>query len=259
MKNKLCLIITTTVLLFSFLNAQKVQTKTKSKTSQPQPEVVLLDSKITANWYAYVGWDYKLYITTIKDFLTKHKIKFTTISDEQIPTVKPAKNLVLILPNTRGMSKDNVESIKKYVSAGGKLFATYQTSIGDEKFQKVVPNRYQLEEVFGVKWLRWAQVPTSFGYIKKSTDTVIFNNLPEKIKLYRNTTMVFVVLPGTIPVATWLDNDGQTNSLPDDQNVAIVMKDNVVYTGEDLLDPENIKDEKVQQLVKNIILYLATK
>lgn len=257
MKNKLYLTITTIILLFSSLSGQKGQTKSKSV--QLQPEVVLLDSKITSNWYAYVGWDYKLYLSTIKDFLTKHKIKFTIISDEQIPTVKPAKNKVLILPNTRGLSKDNVESIKKYVSAGGKLFATYQTSIGDEKFQKVVPNRYQLEEVFGVKWLRWAQVPTSFGYIKKSTDTVIFNNLPEKIKLYRNTTMVFVLLPNTVPIATWLDNDGETNSLPDDQNVAIVAKNNVVYTGEDLLDPENIRDEKVQQLVKNIILYLATK
>lgn len=253
---KLYLLMLTLPLVISLLFPQKLKTKT---VTQPQPEVILLDSKITSEWYSYVGWDYKLYITTIKNFLSKQKIKFTTISDDQIPDVKPAKNKVLVLPNTRGMSKNNVDAIKKYVELGGKLFATYQTSIGDEKFQKVVPNRYQLEDVFGVKWLRWEQDPTSFGYIKKSTDTVIFKNLPEKIKLYRNTTMVFTVLPGTTPLAIWLDNDGQTNSLPDDQNTAIVIKNNVVYSGEDLLDPENLKDPVVQQLVKNIILYLANK
>ncbi|MCX7716582.1 MAG: hypothetical protein N2Z73_04115 [Endomicrobia bacterium] len=257
---KFYLILLIFLLSSVFVETQKIQTKQKTKTSTtPQPEIVLLDSKITANWYGYLGWDYKLYIETIKNFLTKQKIKFTVISDEQIPDVKPAKNKLLILPNTRGMSKQNVEAIIKYVSNGGKLFATYQTSIGDEKFQKVVPNRYQLETVFGVKWLRWTQDPTSFGYIKKSTDTVIFKNLPEKIKLYRNTTMVFVLLPGTTPVATWLNNDGTTNSLPDDQNVAIVANNNVVYSGEDLLDPENLKDENVQMLVKNIITYLLSR
>jgi hypothetical protein len=243
-----------------FSATTKTSTEKKQKrVSLTQPEVILLDSKITKEWYISLGWDYDFYINNIKNFLTKEKIKFTIISDEQLENLSPSTNKILILPNTRGMSKKSVESVKKYVLSGGKLFATSQTSIGDEKYQKVVPNRFQLEDIFGAKWLRWAQDGFSFGYIKKSTETTIFNELPETIKLYRNTAMVITPLPESIVVGEWLNNDNKTPSLPKDQNAAIVVNKTVVYCGEDLFDPENLKDELVQKLVKNIINYLLNK
>jgi len=146
------LIISTTIMLSA---TTKTSTGKKQKrVSLTQPEVILLDSKITKEWYISLGWDYDFYINNIKNFLTKEKIKFTIISDEQLENLSPSANKILVLPNTRGMAKKSVESVKKYVLSGGKLFATYQTSIGDEKYQKVVPNRFQLEDIFGAKWLR---------------------------------------------------------------------------------------------------------
>jgi len=254
----LALVISSSI-IFSTTTKTSTAIKKQKRPVSGQPEIILLDSKITKEWYSSLGWDYDLYINTIKNFLTQTKIKFTTISDEQLENLTFSENKILILPNTRGMTKKSVESVKKYVLSGGKLFATYQTSIADEKYQKVVPNRFQLEDVFGAKWIRWAQDWFSFGYIKKSTETTIFNGLPETIKLYRNTAMIVTPLSGSTVVGIWINNDKTTPSLPEDQNAAIIVHKTVVYCGEDLFDPENLKDENVQKLVKNIINYLLNK
>ena len=72
------------------------------------------------------------------------------IMDDQVTKEHLAKYKLIILPNVRCMSDGEMELIKDYVREGGKLVATYTTSLYDEHGKE--RSNYGLSELFGVDY-----------------------------------------------------------------------------------------------------------
>jgi len=94
----------------------------------------LVVSEKTELWYGreepkerYVKGVYGLYQTMLERHLP---VSLVTDRDLECGTLEPYK--VLVMPNTAAMSQKEIETVRRFVEAGGGLVATYETSLYDE-------------------------------------------------------------------------------------------------------------------------------
>lgn len=67
----------------------------------------------------------------VEQTLIQTKIPFRLIADEHLAELSPAACKVLILPNVECLSDEQLQTIQRYVAAGGGLVATEQTGLYD--------------------------------------------------------------------------------------------------------------------------------
>ena len=86
----------------------------------------------------------------IEAVLMEDHIPHDFILDYQVSKERLQKYSLVILPDVRCMSDKEIAVLKDYVRAGGKLIATYTTSLYNEDFEE--RNDYGLHELFGVRY-----------------------------------------------------------------------------------------------------------
>ncbi|MFP4497766.1 MAG: SpoIID/LytB domain-containing protein [Vulcanimicrobiota bacterium] len=150
----------------------------------------------------------------------------------------PAK--ILILPNTRCMSRDAVEGIKEFVNNGGKLFATSMSGYRDENnYQWSVENNFIFNDIFGADLITWTMGPPRCDALKTVDKDVIYLGKREAI----------LVKPraGTRILAGWLLSDQNSQMLGDQVAAGVVFneKTGVIYCGQDLFCQENLNSAQV--------------
>ncbi|HKO17899.1 MAG TPA: beta-galactosidase trimerization domain-containing protein, partial [Acidobacteriaceae bacterium] len=115
---------------------------------RPMARVALVYSQQT-NWYvpegkaedAALGW---------YQALVESRIPFEMVHDRLLDEVALAKYRTLVLPNIVALSDAQCGQIKAFVSRGGNVVATNQTSLSDEWGAR--RKNFGLAELFGVDW-----------------------------------------------------------------------------------------------------------
>jgi beta-galactosidase GanA len=92
-------------------------------------------------------------IKNIVETFVKFKIPFTLITEKQIDQLSDFQ--VLILPAVVMLSAQEAEAIRKFVKAGGKVYASGETSLYNRA--GVRQENFQLADVFGVSYLHAKQ------------------------------------------------------------------------------------------------------
>ena len=93
------------------------------------------------------GWD----IRGVETVLMENHIPHDFILDDQISKERLEKYRLVILPNVRCMSDNEIEILKEYVHNGGNLLATYETSLYDHNGRP--REDFGLTELFGTSYL----------------------------------------------------------------------------------------------------------
>lgn len=92
--------------------------------------------------------------------LVRARIPYTVIHADRIVTDTGGLS-ALVLPNLAAMTETQVASVKRFVAAGGGLFATGDTSLHNE-FGDVRPD-YALADLFGAHWIAGTRPNTGYA------------------------------------------------------------------------------------------------
>jgi|GEM_PF-1367376 len=263
-EKKLLLLLSVTAI---FLAVSRI-TYTQEMTSSvgEAPVIAIFYSSSTRNNYINLGWDYEEYIGYIKKNMDSINIKYEMISTIDVANLI-GKYKLIILPNVRNMSYEEAKGVNKYVEAGGKIFATYQTSFRNESDEYYLDpitglRNFMLSEVFCVKFVSWVGMPPKCAYIKFVDDIEpthpIRKGLRDSVRVFRYTSMEVSRVDndrGKV-LAVWYDEDKVTPSFPQEANISLIEGNNCIYCSEDLFAPENVHNKYVKRLIKNIIEYL---
>ena len=120
--------------------------------STPEPWAALLVSEQTKVFYAYAGVMERFLSHALGAFRVgwEEHLPMTLITDGDITADKLAPYKVLILPNAAALSDRQIDEIRAYVSNGGGLVASCETSICDELGQP--RGNFALADMFGVDY-----------------------------------------------------------------------------------------------------------
>ena len=93
------------------------------------------------------GDRFEAFIKGVETVLIENHIPHDFIADDQIARERLAKYKVVVLPNVRCLSDNEVSLLKEYVGQGGSLIATYETSLYRADGTKRAD--FALSDVFG--------------------------------------------------------------------------------------------------------------
>jgi hypothetical protein len=127
---------------------------------QPLARVALVYSQQTAWYYGAKVEDYAL---GWYQALVESRIPFEMVHDEMLDHEHLAPYKTLILPNIAALSDAQCDQLRAFVSNGGSLVATHETSLFDE--MGVRRKNFALADLFGVDW-RGEEGPMLNSYIR---------------------------------------------------------------------------------------------
>ena len=143
----------------------------------------------------------------VEETLIRSKIPYSVIYDEDLDDI--SEYPLLILPNVKYMSDEQIEKIGCYVKNGGSLVATDQTSLLDGKGRRrkgmsldtvrLEDQKYGLEDVLGIKW------PTSGDVVKGSYGKGRYVIIP-RVKPHRDDVYISEVRHSIGPGVPYLKN-----------------------------------------------------
>ena len=177
----------------------------------------------------FFGWKGNQELKAAGETLHRLGVKYAYLPEDQLKSGQlPCK--VLLLPNTRCMSPEAYEGIKKFVKSGGSVIATYMAGYRDQNNRKTgVNNNFALSDTYGVDFASWIQGKPHCEYLVPEKG--------EKIQLGRNQAMLVKPRKGTEILATW---QGEAKSPANGTPAATYNPEtNTIFIGEDLFAPEN--------------------
>ena len=147
-------------LLYSGINIQ-ISNEQKEKEDDVHSNLKLETSKVIGDHFKSFQGMYSA--------LSYSQIPFDIIVEETLKDRLSDYDL-LILPNVMAMSKETIDMIKNFVKKGGNLFATFNTSLYDEK--GIMRKDYGLGEVFGCS-IGEIPKPTLMDYISVKDENLL--------------------------------------------------------------------------------------
>ena len=174
----------------------------------PFSNIGIYYSNATRESYRKKSWDEESYgneIRGIETVLMENHIPHDFILDDHINGQKLEKYKLIILPNVKCLSAMEVSLLKDFVSKGGKLIATYCTSLFDEKGNEL--DDYGLYELFGVKYAgeRVNTKTDNYQYILDRSHPLVEEDSAETELLFNSGfTALCKPLSNTKVVCTWV-------------------------------------------------------
>ena len=177
--------------------------------------------------------------------LVENHIPFEMVNDKLLDEehLKPFK--LLILPNIAALSDEQCDQLRKYVSSGGSIVATFETSLYDEEGR--IRSDFALKDIFGVSYDNNVEGPMRNSYLKLKKDAAtnlshpVLNGLEDA---YRIINTIYQVK--TTPQATFPSPVTLIPTYPD-----LPMED--VYPR---IEDTNIRELYLRELGKSRIAYI---
>ena len=129
---------------------------------QPLSRVGLVYSQQTA-WY-YPSAKVEDYALGWYQALVESRIPFEMVHDRLLGPEHLAPYKTLVLPNLAALSDEQCDQLRAFVSNGGSIIATHETSLYDEWGAR--RKNFALADLFGVDWTGKAQGPMLNSYIR---------------------------------------------------------------------------------------------
>ncbi|MDD4792688.1 MAG: alkaline phosphatase [Firmicutes bacterium] len=214
--------------------------------------VVVFASRANEAWYEDMRWDYQCQIDAIFEMAEEAGYECVEASEDDIgilPYVAELRPTILVLSNARRMSETELQAVRDFVAAGGKVLATGQTSLKtvDEKACGV--HGFHLADLLGVAFVGWQGVaPLHSRIMPAGADGVI--SLPLEVPDSRG--IIVRRLPGARELGSWADADGSPTHA-EHYNSAVVLAGRVMYVGCDILSPEMLSDDNVRLFVADAL------
>jgi hypothetical protein len=102
--------------------------------------------------------------------LVESRIPFEMVHDRLLDPAHLAPYKTLILPNLAALSDAQCDQLRAFVSNGGSIIATHETSLYDEWGAR--RKNFGLADLFGVDWTGKAQSPMLNSYIRLEHETL---------------------------------------------------------------------------------------
>lgn len=128
-------------------------------------DVSILYSRETNNLFGHTNREKDNYVTHIigmEQVLIRENISYSFLLANDMTKEDLAKVSVLVLPNAACLPEEKLSLIRQYVQNGGKLLATYETSLYDE--YGIKKNNFGLSDVFGVSYTGIKKDASNYGY-----------------------------------------------------------------------------------------------
>lgn len=174
----------------------------------PYSNIGIYYSNATRESYRDKSWDEESYgneIRGIETVLMENHIPHDFLIDDHINAKKINKYKLIILPNVKCLSEQEIVLFKNFVSNGGKLIATYSSSLFDEKGNEL-PN-YGLHELFGVNYVgeRINTKSDNYQYILDRSHPLVEEESGETELLFNSGhTALCRPLSNTKVICTWV-------------------------------------------------------
>lgn len=236
-------------------------------------KVGVLVSGYNLKWYNQMGlnspdWAFFQEMKNLVQLVRNRGYKIVTLSDQDLEEAYKSETELdrkmfahlseiktLVLPNTRRMSKKEVQNVKQYVRNGGTVLAIMQASYRDESDDKVGNGNYQLGDLLGISYNSFSWEQGKHDYIREAESHDIWQGLNDTVGNERGWAMINSPISGGKVLGVWNDSNTEP-SHSRDKNAAIVEGNRTIYVGEQLLAPENFENEEVKQLLGNMVEYL---
>lgn len=157
---------------YSFSNKlQNWPYQMKDKDARPLSDVAVLLSQYTRDFRegeSYYHEEYTAWLQTLAEM----SIQYDVILDRDITLDKLKKYKVLLLANTAILSEAQANQVKKFISDGGSVIASYETGLFDEKGERREDSVFR--DVMNMKKL---------GYVSQKTEIKLKAELAEEMKV----------------------------------------------------------------------------
>jgi Hypothetical glycosyl hydrolase 6/Beta-galactosidase trimerisation domain len=102
--------------------------------------------------------------------LIESRIPFEMVHDRLLDPAHLAAYKTLILPNLAALSDTQCDQLRSFVSNGGSILATHETSLYDESGKR--RNNFALADLFGVDWTGKTEGPMQNSYLRLEHDAL---------------------------------------------------------------------------------------
>ena len=139
---------------------------------RPLARVGLVYSQQTAWYYGgeQAGAKVENYALGWYQALIESRIPFEMVHDRLLDPAHLAPYKTLILPNLAALSDAQCDQLRAFVSNGGSIIATHETSLYDEWGTR--RKNFALADLFGVDWTGKAESPMLNSYIRLEHETL---------------------------------------------------------------------------------------
>jgi len=209
-------------------------------------DAAIVDSGYTRHYASLNAWDYRsefVDVNWLVSTLARAGISAAVITDHDLEIGALRSYKAVVLPSTSCISQLAAENIRKFAEAGGRVFATFDTSLRDD-FWRVHPD-YELTEIMGARYSSTEKVSAD-PLIASAGSHPIFRGLGSTIPVPRQRGLVNRVNHDALVLAKW--SDGRP---------AMTETRYGVYCSENLFSAANATTPDVATLITNTIAYLV--
>lgn len=195
---------------------------------------------------------YTNYMESLISFLSGD-YTFMVLTDQDVIDGKLDGAKLVILNDQGIMTNAEVDAIRDYAQAGGKIFASYSTSIrngDDEEYPNV---GFQLADLYGVSWVQWTNTPR-FTKIAIVNDHPIVEAFDNEIIL-DGTARHLIKIEDATPIGVLVDENGVQADI--DDGTVLVVSDYGVYVSFVLLYDKFFGNEEGTKLIYSILDHYA--
>ncbi len=239
-----------------------------------RPLVAVMQSEDVEAWYGDMGWYYEDDLDMIMEMaagIGPDGPECALVPADKLDGLAAEvseRPVLLVLSNVRRMSERQMRAVRDLVAAGGRVLATYQTSLKTEAETVAGEYGFGLADLFGAELAGWTGVspmhdaiaPIGKGEVDAgggadAVASAIWEGIEGPVRLRVPEGIVTKPWPGSVVIGQWSDRSGApSRALP--LNAAIVLNGTVMYVGADLLSWDALQEEPAQALAANIVRFM---
>ncbi|MBP7892121.1 MAG: endonuclease/exonuclease/phosphatase family protein [Firmicutes bacterium] len=239
-----------------------------------RPLVKVMQSGDVKAWYEDMGWYYEDDLDMIIEMVAgigPDGPECALIAADELGGLAAEASerpVLLVLSNVRRMSERQMLAVRDFVAAGGRVLATYQTSLKTETETIAGEYGFGLADLFGAELAGWTGVspmhdaiaPIGEGELDADAGAdalvgAIWEGVKVPVRLRVPEGMVTKPWPGSVVLGQWSGQSvAPSRALP--LNAAIVLNGPVMYVGADLLSWDALQEDSARALAANIVRFM---
>mgnify|MGYP000847798515 FL=1 len=239
-----------------------------------RPLVAVMQSQDVKAWYEDMGWYYEDDLDMIMAMaagIGPDGPECALVPADKLDGLAARgseRPVLLMLSNVRRMSERQMRAVRDFVAAGGRVLATYQTSLKTETEAIAGEYGFGLADLFGAELAGWtgvsplhdAIIPVDPGEVDSGADAyalagAIWEGIEGPVRLRVPEGMVVKPWPGSVVLGQWSSQSGAPSGALR-LNAAIVLHGPVMYVGAELLSWDALQEDSARALAANIIRFM---